>query len=140
MNRQIERTTGPQQAALRMMTLFAGMALVLAAVGLHGVMSYTVAQSSRELGLRVALGAGPSDLLRLVMLRGMRLTLAGILAGLVLAVPATRLLGYLLYHVSSHDTGAFAWALVLVLASALVASITPAWRASRADPLRALRV
>jgi putative ABC transport system permease protein len=139
MRRQIERTTAPQQAALRMITIFAALALGLAAVGLYGVMSYTVAQSTRELGLRVALGAAPSDLLRLVMVRGTKLTLAGVLAGIGIALACSRLLGYLLYQVSSRDPTIFASAFLLMFVSALAASFIPAWRASRADPLSALR-
>jgi predicted permease len=139
MRSQIERTTGPQQAALRMMTAFAGLALLLAAVGLYGVMAFTVAQSSRELGLRVTLGAAPAALLRFTMLRSLRLTLAGVLAGMALALPSSHLLGDLLFHVSSHDPTAFGSAFLLVLVSAVLASLTPAWRASRSDPLRALR-
>lgn len=139
MRAQVEWTTAPQQASLRMITVFAGLALALAAVGLYGVMSYTVAQSTRELGLRVALGAAPSDLLRLVMLRGMKLTMAGVLAGIAIALACSRLLGYLLYHVSPRDPTIFVLAFLLMSASALTASFVPAWRASKADPLSALR-
>jgi hypothetical protein len=139
MTRQIERTTAPQKAALLMISVFAVLALVLATVGLYGMMSYTVVQSKNELGLRMALGAAPSDLLRLVMLRGVRLTFAGVLIGTVVALASSRLLGYLLYHVSPHDPMIFASAFLLVSAAALAASFIPAWRASRADPLNALR-
>jgi putative ABC transport system permease protein len=139
MHAQIEWTTAPQQAALRMITAFAGLALVLAAIGLYAVMSYTVAQSTRELGLRVALGAKPSDLLLLVMSRGIRLTLAGVLIGIFVALSCSRLLGYLLYRVSPRDPSIFAMAFLLMLVSALTACFIPAWRASKANPLAALR-
>lgn len=139
MHAQIEWTTAPRQAALRMITAFAGLALALAAIGLYAVMSYTVAQSTRELGLRVALGATPSDLLLLVILRGIRLTLAGVLIGIGVALSCSRLLGYMLYRVSPRDPSIFAMAFLLMLASALTACFIPAWRASRANPLAALR-
>jgi len=139
MTSQIERTTAPQKASFLMISVFAGLALVLATIGLYGVISYTVAQSTRELGLRMALGASPSDLLRLVMLRGVRLTVAGVGAGAVVALAGSRLLGYLLYQVSPRDPIIFASAFLLVTVASLAASFIPAWRASRADPLNALR-
>ncbi|HET9408958.1 MAG TPA: ABC transporter permease [Candidatus Sulfotelmatobacter sp.] len=139
MRAQIEWTTAPQQAALRVIAAFAGLALVLAVVGLYGVISYTVAQSSRELGLRMALGAGQSDLLRLVMWRGIKLTLAGVLIGVGISLACSRLLGYLLYHVSPRDPAVFVVASLLMFVSAVAASFVPAWRACRADPLSALR-
>ncbi|HEY0565121.1 MAG TPA: ABC transporter permease, partial [Terriglobales bacterium] len=136
---QVKNTTATQQAALRMITLFAVLALILATVGLYGVMSYMVAQSTREMALRMALGAAPSDLLRLVMLRGVRLTVVGVLIGLGLALGSSRLLGYLLYKISPHDPTIYALAILLMFACASTASFIPAWRASRADPSTALR-
>lgn len=139
MREQVSRTMAPQRVALLMIAIFAGLALVLAAIGLYGVMSCTVSQSTRELGLRVALGAGRSQLLRLVLSRGMVLTITGVALGAAVALGTSRLLGFLLYRVSPRDPVAFGSALVVMLAAALLACMLPAWRASRTDPLQALR-
>jgi ABC-type antimicrobial peptide transport system permease subunit len=114
------------------------LALLLAAVGLYGVMSYAVSQSTRELGLRMALGAGASNLLRLVLSRGLALTGAGVLLGAAAALLLTRLLGNLLYQVSPRDPLAFGSAFAVMTVTAL-ACFLPAWRATRTDPMRALR-
>jgi len=111
---QVDRSTSPQQVAVTLVGVLGGLALLLAAIGLYGVMSYTVSQSTRELGLRMALGAGASNLLRLVMKRGLALTAGGVALGAAVALGLTRLLGNLLYNV-------------------------PAWRATRTDPVQALR-
>jgi putative ABC transport system permease protein len=116
-----------------------GLALLLAAVGLYGVMSYSVAQSTRELGLRMALGADAANLLRLVISRGLRLTAGGIVFGAVAALALTRLLGQLLYNVSPHDPVVFGLALAVMTTTAIFACLLPAWRASRTDPARVLR-
>ena len=139
LHEQVNRATSPQLVAVTLVSLLAGLALVLAAVGLYGVMSYTVAQSSRELGLRMALGAGADNLLRLVLSRGLRLTGAGILFGTVIALALTRLLGKILYHVSPHDPLLFGAALVVMTVAAIFACLLPAWRAARTDPARVLR-
>lgn len=136
---QVERTMAPQRVALNMLTVFSTLALLLAAIGMYGVMSYTVSQSKRELGLRMALGAGPRDLLRLVMSHGLALTAAGVVLGAVVALASARLLGYLLYRVSPRDPLAFASALAVMMVAALGACLVPAWRAARIDPVRALR-
>ncbi|MFI5127495.1 MAG: FtsX-like permease family protein, partial [Candidatus Acidiferrales bacterium] len=116
-----------------------GLAVLLAAIGLYGVMSYAVSQSSRELGLRMVLGAGGSDLMRLVMLRGLALTGGGVVLGAAVALGLTRLMGYLLYRVSPGDPLAFGSAFVVMMIASLAACFLPAWRASRTDPARALR-
>jgi putative ABC transport system permease protein len=113
--------------------------VLLAAIGLYGVMSYAVSQSTRELGLRMALGADPSNLLRLVLSRGLTLTGAGLALGLAVALGLTRLLGRLLYKVGPHDPLAFGSAFLVMIVAALAASLLPAWRATRTDPARALR-
>jgi putative ABC transport system permease protein len=102
-------------------------------------MSYTVSQSTHELGLRMALGARASDLLKLVMLQGLALTAGGVALGAVVALGATRLLGYLLYKVSPRDPLAFGAAFAVMMVAALAACFLPAWRAARTDPVRALR-
>src|SRR5438309_1236473 len=100
MREQVERTTAVQRMSVSMLGVFGGLALVLAAVGLYGVMSYTVSQSTRELGLRMALGADASNLLRLVMSQGLVLTAGGVVLGATAALALTRLLGNLLYRMS----------------------------------------
>jgi len=103
-------------------------------------MSYSVSQSTRELGVRMAIGANVRDVLRLVISRGLRLTMAGIVIGVAAALMLTRLLGNLLYQVSPRDPIAFGAALIILIAVALVACFLPARRATRIDPARALRV
>jgi macrolide transport system ATP-binding/permease protein len=136
---QLDRSTSPQQVAVTLVGVLGVLALLLAAVGLYGVMSYAVSQSTRELGLRMALGAGASNLLKLVLSRGLALTAGGIALGAALALALTRLLGSLLYKVSPRDPLAFGSALVVMTIAALAACFLPAWRATRTDPARALR-
>jgi ABC-type antimicrobial peptide transport system permease subunit len=101
------------------------LALLLAAIGLYGVMSYAVSQSTRELAPRMALGAGASNLLRLVVSRGLALTAGGVILGAAVAFGVTRLLGSLLYKVSPRDPLAFGSALVVMMAAALAACFLP---------------
>jgi predicted permease len=136
---QLDRSTSPQQVAVTLVGILGGLALLLSAIGLYGVMSYAVSQSTRELGLRMALGADTSNLLRLVMSRGLALTAGGVVLGAAAALGLTRLLGSLLYEVSPRDPLAFASALVVMMIAALAACFLPAWRAARTDPARALR-
>jgi predicted permease len=139
MREQVDRTTASQRIAVTILGVFATIALLLAAIGLYGVMAATVSQSTRELALRMALGAEPRDLLQLVLARGIVLTATGILVGAGAAFQLTRLMGYLLYRVSPRDPVAFGVALVTISAASLVACVLPAWRATRTDPLIALR-
>jgi predicted permease len=136
---QVDRSTSPQMVAVTLVGILGGLALLLAVIGLYGVMSYAVSQSTREMGLRMALGAGASNLLRLVMSRGLALTAGGVALGAVVALGLTRLLGNLLYKVSPRDPVAFGSALVVMTIAALAACFLPAWRATRTDPARALR-
>ncbi|PYI94166.1 MAG: hypothetical protein DMF03_00085, partial [Verrucomicrobia bacterium] len=139
LQQQVDLMSYTQRLAVALLAIFGGMALFLAAIGLYAVMSYAVSQSTRELGLRMALGAGVSDLLRLVMSRGLLLTGGGIVLGVVAALTMTRLMGNLLYKVSPHDPLAFALAFAIMTVVALIACFLPAWRATRIDPVRALR-
>jgi macrolide transport system ATP-binding/permease protein len=139
MQEQLERSTSAQMVAVTLVSVLGGLALLLAAIGLYGVMSYAVSQSTRELGLRMALGADASNLLRLVLSRGLALTGTGVLLGAGTALLLTRLLGNLLYKVSPRDPLAFGSALAVMAFVSLVACLLPAWRAATTDPMRALR-
>ena len=123
-----------------MLAIAGSMALVLGIVGIYGVIAYAVSQRTREIGIRVALGAGAQDILRLVLSRGLRLTIAGIAIGGIAALLLTRLMGNLLYKVSPRDPAAFGLALIILLAVALLACFLPARRATRVDPVQALRI
>jgi ABC-type antimicrobial peptide transport system permease subunit len=136
---QVNRSTSHQLVAVTLVALLGGLALLLASIGLYGVMSCTVSQSTRELGLRMALGAGASNVLRLVLSRGLLLTTTGIIIGIALALLLTRLLGDLLYQVSPRDPLAFAGAFAVMALASTAACFLPAWRATRTDPMRALR-
>jgi putative ABC transport system permease protein len=124
---------------LLLVGLFAGLALVLAAVGIYGVMAYSVTERTHEIGIRMALGAKQSDVLRLVVREGMALAAIGGAIGLAGAFALTRLLGGLLYQVQATDPAIFGAVPCLFAAVAFLASYIPARRATRVDPLIALR-
>ncbi len=136
---QLDRSTSSQLVAVTLVGVLGALALLLAAIGLYGVMSYAVSQSTRELGLRMALGADPSKLLRLVLSRGLALTAGGVLLGAAVALSLTRLMGNLLYNVSPREPLVFAAAFAVMMLASLAACFLPAWRATRTDPARALR-
>jgi predicted permease len=139
MRQTVERATSAQKIAVKLLEIFGGLAVLLAAIGLFGVLSYAVSQRTRELGVRMALGARRWDLMRLVVSEGLILTAAGMLAGALVALASTRLLGNLLYRVSPRDPSVFTWAAVTMLATALAACAWPAVRAMRLNPWKALR-
>ncbi len=139
MSEQIERSTSAQRVAASLLGSFAVVALLLATIGLYGVMSYAVSQSTRELGLRMALGATPSQLVKLVLADGLALILGGVLLGAIAALLLTRLMGYLLYGVSPRDPLSFALAFTVMTLASLVACFIPASRAAGTEPLTALR-
>ncbi len=139
MDELLESSVGQQRLTLLLLASFAGMALLLAAVGLYGLIAYSVVQRTQELGIRRALGAQRLDILRLVISHGLGLTVAGVALGILGAFELTRLMTGLLFRVSSTDPAAFAGVALLFLLVALAASYIPAWRATRADPMAALR-
>jgi predicted permease len=132
-------STAQQNLNLLLLSLFAATALLLASVGIYGVMSYSVERRTHEIGIRAALGASRRDTLRLILLQALRMTLAGVGAGIGASFGVTRLLSTQLFGVRSSDPLTFAVAPLILLAAALVAACVPALRASRIDPLTALR-
>jgi putative ABC transport system permease protein len=132
-------STARQRFGAWLLGMFAALALGLAGVGVYGVMSYSVAQRAQEIGLRMALGAGKRDVLKLVLLRGLALTIPGIAMGLMAAFALTRLMRSLLFNVSATDPLTFAVIALLLTLVALLACLIPARRATRVDPMVAIR-
>jgi putative ABC transport system permease protein len=122
-----------------LIAIFAGLAAMLAAVGIYGVMSYSVTQRTSEIGIRVTLGAQPTDVFRIVVGEGIRFALIGVTIGLASGLILTRLLQSFLYGISASDPLTFAAVIILLLAVAAAASYFPARRATRVDPIVALR-
>jgi len=139
MDQVFSRSTANRRYNLIMLGLFAGLALLLAAIGIYGVISYAVSQSTRELGIRIALGAQKLDVLKLVLAQGMMLALIGVVLGVAGSVGLTRLMQTLLFGVTPTDPIIFAGVSVLLLLVALVACYLPARRALKVDPMVALR-
>jgi putative ABC transport system permease protein len=123
----------------RMLLTFGVAAMGLAAMGIYGLVSYTVKQSTHEIGIRMALGAQRGDVVRRFLGRGLRLGALGAAGGMVVSFAVTRLLGSVLYGVSATDAVSFLTASAIVLSSVLVATLLPAWRAARTNPITALR-
>ena len=118
---------------------FAAVALILAVIGLYGVMAFSVAQRTVEIGIRQAMGARRQDILRMVLTQGMRLSLLGIVIGVAAAAVLTRLMAGMLFHVSATDPLTYAAIALIFLAVSLIACLVPAWRATRIAPVTALR-
>jgi predicted permease len=139
MDERIALALGPQQFAVSLLSAFAGAALLLAALGLYGVINYNVAQRTREIGLRAALGAQSPQILRMVIGQGMRLVGIGAVLGFLAASALAQLISAQLFQVSSVDPATFALSGLVLGGTALLAAFIPAWRAARVDPMTALR-
>jgi putative ABC transport system permease protein len=139
MNDLVAATISPQKFSTWMLGLFAASALLLAALGIYGVMAYSVTQRTHEIGIRMALGADRRDVLRMIVGQGMKLTVIGVAVGLVGALAATRALSSLLFGVSAFDPVTFGVVAVTLSAVALLSCLLPARRATKVDPMIALR-
>jgi putative ABC transport system permease protein len=135
----IDELTARSRFGTLLLTIFAALALVLAAIGIYGVMSYSVTQRTHELGIRIALGAQTRDVLKLILGRGFALTLIGVALGLAASFALTRVMSSLLFGVSATDPVTFVGLSILLIAVALVACYIPTRRAMKVDPMVALR-
>jgi predicted permease len=127
------------QAAARILAVVGAAAIALAALGIYGLVAYTVKQSTQEIGIRIAIGAPRLEILQRFLMRGVRVGIGGALVGIVAAIGTARLMSTLLYGVGASDLASFVTAVMVVLVATVVASLVPAWRAARVDPLTALR-
>jgi putative ABC transport system permease protein len=139
MDERLSDTVAPRQFSTELLAAFAGGALLLVAIGLYGLLAFTVAQRRREIGIRIALGAEPAAVVGMVLRQGLRLVGIGLALGLAAALAVARLLQSLLYEIGSYDLVTFVTVPVVLAAVALVACVLPAQRASRVDPIEALR-
>jgi ABC-type antimicrobial peptide transport system permease subunit len=135
----MSRSTAPQRFNLFIVIVFAGSALVLATLGLYALISYLVGLSVREFGIRIALGATPLGIVRMIMIRGCRLVGMGAVAGIVAALGLTRFLSSLLFGIPSTDASTFGWVVAILVMVSTLAILVPALRATRVDPILALR-
>ena len=139
MNGLISNSLSPQRSNMLLLAAFAGLALVLTAVGIYSVLAYTVRRRVREIGIRMALGASHSDVLKMVIADGLKPILLGVGIGLAAALALGRVVSSLLYGVHSADPLTFAMVALLLVAVGLLATVVPAYRATRVEPIRTLR-
>jgi predicted permease len=139
LEQSLSNTLSQPRQTMYLIASFALVALLLAVLGLYGVMAYAVSQRTAEIGIRQAIGAQRLDILRMVLGQGIRLSLIGIAAGAIASLALTRVIAKMLYGVSATDPATFAGIALLFLLVALAASYVPAYRATRVDPLEALR-
>lgn len=135
----VEASLGQRPLAMRLLSIFATLALLLATVGIYSVLAYTVRQRVREIGIRLALGAPTRGLLRMVVIEGLKPTVAGVVIGLALAAALVRFMATLLFGVNAHDPTTFGGVAILMLAVGALATLVPAYRATRVDPIVTLR-
>ena len=127
------------RSLMRIFLSFASAALLLAAIGIYGLMSYWVSQRTYEIGLRIAIGATRQRIVSMILAQGLRVSLYGVVAGILAALLLTRFLASLLYGVAATDIATFAAVTLLVFLVAILATAFPAWRATRIDPIKSLR-
>jgi ABC-type antimicrobial peptide transport system permease subunit len=139
MDTLMERAVGQRRLSMTLLVTFAVLAMVLAALGIYGVMAFDVTRRSREIGVRMALGAARSNVLGLVLRQGLTMAVTGVVLGLAGAAALTRLLQSQLFGIASTDPLTFASVALGLLAVATVATLLPALRATRVDPVQALR-
>lgn len=139
MDEVVSASRSPRRVRMLLLSLFAALALSLACVGIYGVMAYLVAERTHEIGIRMALGADRKDVLSLIVGQGLKLAVAGVAAGLLLAAGLSRFLSTVLYGVGTTDAPTFAGVAALLVTLAAAASYLPAWRATRVDPVTSLR-
>lgn len=139
MNDVLLTSVGPRRSPMRLLSAFAGVALLLAMIGIYGVTAYYVTQRTQEIGIRIALGAQMSDVVKLVLKNGMALALIGVVVGLAGAFALTRLMTSLLFGVKATDGVTFAAVSICLLVTALIACYLPARRPTKVDPLVTLR-
>ncbi len=139
MDEVMGRSTARQSFNMLLLTIFGAVALLLAAIGIYGLMAYSVAQRTQEMGIRMALGADRDTIRKLVVWQGMRLALVGVVAGIAASFGLTRLLSTFLFGVKPWDPAVFVSAPLILTAIALLAVWLPAARASKVDPMQALR-
>jgi ABC-type antimicrobial peptide transport system permease subunit len=135
----IEESFGARRFALLLLSGFALLALALASIGIYSVLAYSVRQRVREIGIRMALGAPARDVVRMIIVEGCKPTVAGVAIGLVLAALLTRVLETLLFGVGTHDPRTFTIVATIVMVVGIVATLVPAFRATRVDPVVTLR-
>jgi putative ABC transport system permease protein len=139
MDQLVQDSVGSRRGTLILLGLFSALALVLAGIGVYGVISYSVAQRTQEIGIRMALGAGREDVMKMILLQGARIASTGLIIGMLAAFVLTRYLEKLLFSVSPGDPATFAMVALVLALVALLACYIPARRTLRVDPMTALR-
>jgi putative ABC transport system permease protein len=135
----LERSTGGRRLLLELLVVFSSVALLLAALGLYGIISYQVSQRTAEFGVRIAIGARPANVVALVLRQGLVLTGAGLLAGVALLPAAGKVLEHQLFGISAAEPLVYLPLMLMLGLVSLAAAAVPAWRATRIDPVQALR-
>jgi putative ABC transport system permease protein len=139
MEQVLHNSTGQRRFSTVLLSIFAGVALALAVIGIYGIMSWSVAQRTREIGIRMAVGADARGIFQLILGRGLKLAFAGLAIGLAATFALTRVLTTMLFEISPHDPWILGGASLLMLAVTLAACYLPARRATRVDPIATLR-